>query len=443
MLRRKLSGQPSWLAIQRCCQPLPSTYPSTFVLSKSFHRSQILESNPQRRPSFFSQVIDNIKQEMEKNKEMKENIKKFRQEAEKLEHSDALQKARQKFQTVESEANKGSEVLKERFGSFKDKFEDVLEEAGKTDIAKKAGQFTEGIGKTAKDAAESISETGHKIGQTQAFQAISQTASVVKKELDKSGMQVHMYCRPVKLRKRKEVPDDAEEKIVEPNLDATGMELHKDSKFFQNWQNFKENNPYVNKVVDWKMKYDESENPVIRASRLLTDKVSDIMGGLFQKTELSETLTEICKADPNFDKNKFLLQCETDIIPNILEAMVQGDLEILKDWCYEAPYNILATPIKQAKALGMRFDSKIIDIDNIDLALGKMMDQGPVLIITFTAQQIMCLRDSAGKVVEGDADKIMRVNYVWVLCRDQTELDPRAAWKLLELAATNMQEQFV
>lgn len=50
------------------------------------------------------------------------------------------------------------------------------------------------------------------------------------------------------------------------------------------------------------MKYEESDNPVIRASRLLTDKVTDIMGGLFQKTELSETLTEICKLDPSFDK---------------------------------------------------------------------------------------------------------------------------------------------
>lgn len=58
----------------------------------------------------------------------------------------------------------------------------------------------------------------------------------------------------------------------------------------------------MNKVLDWKIKYEESENPMIRASRLLTDKVTDIMGGLFQKTELSETLTEICKLDPSFDK---------------------------------------------------------------------------------------------------------------------------------------------
>lgn len=31
-----------------------------------------------------------------------------------------------------------------------------------------------------------------------------------------------------------------------------------------------------------------------------------------------------------------------------------------------------------------------------------MMDQGPVLILSFTAQQIMAIRDSSGRVVEGD-----------------------------------------
>lgn len=118
----------------------------------------------------------------------------------------------------------------------------------------------------------------------------------------------------------------------------------------------------MNKVLDWKIKYEESDNPVIRASRLLTDKVTDMMGGLFQKTELSETLTEICKLDPSFDKVKFLRDCEIDIIPNILEAMVRGDLEILKDWCHEAPYNLIAQPLQQAKKLRYRLDSKILGI---------------------------------------------------------------------------------
>lgn len=147
--------------------------------------------------------------------------------------------------------------------------------------------------------------------------------------------------------------------------------------------------------------------------------------------------------DPNFCKEQFLKDCEKDIIPNILEAQIRGDLDILQDWCFEAMFNVLATPIRQAHQLGYMFDSQILDIDDVDIAMGKMMDQGPVLAITFTAQQILCLRDSKGTVIEGDPDKVMRITYIWVLCRDQSELDPRAAWRLLELAATNQAEQFL
>lgn len=94
-----------------------------------------------KRPSFFSQFIDNLKQEMDKNKDMKDNIKKFREEAQKLEQSDALKTARQKFNTVESEASKGGDVLRERIDSLKGRVQDVLEEAGKSDLGKRASNL--------------------------------------------------------------------------------------------------------------------------------------------------------------------------------------------------------------------------------------------------------------------------------------------------------------
>ena len=43
-------------------------------------------------------------------------------------------------------------------------------------------------------------------------------------------------------------------------------------------------------------------------------------GGMFSKTEMSEVLTEICKMDPNFDKEQFIRDCQFDIIPNVLEV---------------------------------------------------------------------------------------------------------------------------
>ena len=74
--------------------------------------------------------------------------------------------------------------------------------------------------------------------------------------------------------------------------------------------------------------------------------------------------------------------------------------------CYEAPFNVLATPIRQAKTMGLTISSRVLDIDSLDLAMGKMMEQGPVLVITFNSQQILCVKDRDGKVVEGSEDKV-------------------------------------
>lgn len=92
--------------------------------------------------------------------------------------------------------------------------------------------------------------------------------------------------------------------------------------------------------------------------------------------------------------------------------------------------------------LGYHLNCQVLDVDNVDLLMGKVVEQGPILVISFVAQQKMCVQDKAGTVIEGSLDKIMRVNYVWVLCRDQTELDPRAAWRLMDLSA-NSSEQLI
>lgn len=394
------------------------------------------------RKGFLGEFLDNIKQELNKNKEMKENIKKFREEAKKLEESDALKQARRKYKTIESETVKTSEVLKKKFGNLTETVKEGLEEVSRTDIGKKIKEGVEEAAKTAKTSAETVSKSGEKFGKTSAFRAISQGVEGIKKEIGDMG-HTGPYRPPPRLRKRTEFSSKGsgdDQKVFEANEEAMGVVLHKDSKWYQQWKDFKDNNVVFNRFFEMKMKYDESDNAFIRASRAVTDRMTDLIGGLFSKTEMSEVLTEILKVDPSFDKDAFLKQCEQDIIPNILEAMIRGELEILKDWCYEATYSQLAHPIQQAKAMGLRFHSKILDIDNIDLAMGKMMDQGPVLIITFQAQLVMVIRNTKGDVVEGDPDKVLRMMYVWALCRDQEELNPYAAWRLLDISASSTEQ---
>uniref|UniRef100_A0A8C2F4Y2 Mitochondrial import inner membrane translocase subunit TIM44 n=1 Tax=Cyprinus carpio TaxID=7962 RepID=A0A8C2F4Y2_CYPCA len=394
------------------------------------------------RKGFLGEFMDNLKQELSKNKEMKENIKKFREEAKKLEESEALKQARRKYKTIESETVKTSEVLKKTLGTISETVKEGLGEVGRSDIGKKIKEGVEEAAKTAKHSAETVSKGGEKLGKTGAFRAISQGVESVKKEIGDLG-QIGPYRPPSRLRKRSDFSSKAggtEAKVFEANEEAMGVVLHKDSKWYQQWKDFKDNNAVFNRFFEMKMKYDESDNAFIRASRAVTDKMTDIIGGLFSKTEMSEVLTEILKVDPNFDKDSFLKQCERDIIPNILEAMIQGELDVLKDWCYEATYSQLAHPIQQAKAMGLQFHSKILDIDNIDLAMGKMMEQGPVLIITFQAQLVMVIRNVKGEVVEGDPEKVLRMMYVWALCRDQDELNPYAAWRLLDISASSTEQ---
>uniref|UniRef100_A0A8D2PYE1 Translocase of inner mitochondrial membrane 44 n=1 Tax=Zosterops lateralis melanops TaxID=1220523 RepID=A0A8D2PYE1_ZOSLA len=305
---------------------------------------------------------ENIKQELAKNKEMKESIKKFRDEAKKLEESDALREARRKYVS----------------------FGDVLPDHPEPGVV-----FS------------------------------LQGVETVKKELDESVLgQTGPYRRPERLRKRTEYSGERikEQRVFEANEEAMGMVLHKDSKWYQQWKDFKDNNVVFNRFFEMKMKYDESDNAFIRASRAVTDRVTDLLGGLFSKTEMSEVLTEILRVDPSFDKDRFLKQCERDIIPNVLEALISGELDILKDWCYEA---VSENPQKIPKNLFFSWKFGLF---------GKKSVQNPPKIMIFFFLE------------SGKSDKVLRMLYVWALCRDQDELNPYMAWRLLDISSSSTEQ---
>lgn len=129
------------------------------------------------------------------------------------------------------------------------------------------------LGKQAQNVASSVADASAKVASTQSFQAVAGAAQVVREEIELGQIGDKIYRPPAKLRKRTQQSSSADAQDIAPNTEAMGIELHKDSKFYQSWEKFKDTNPYVNKMLDWKIKFDESENPVIKASRLLTNKV--------------------------------------------------------------------------------------------------------------------------------------------------------------------------
>ena len=73
-----------------------------------------------------------------------------------------------------------------------------------------------------------------------------------------------------------------------------------------------------------------------------------------------------------------------------------GNLEVLEDWCHEAAFNQLAFPIRAALEQKLMFDARVLDITDVEIIAAKLMEQGPVLVITFSAQQIMVHCENGG-----------------------------------------------
>ena len=57
-------------------------------------------------------------------------------------------------------------------------------------------------------------------------------------------------------------------KVIEADETTTGVEMHKDSRFSQSWQNFKDSNPVMNKFVDYRL--DTRFNPQFNSDSLVS-----------------------------------------------------------------------------------------------------------------------------------------------------------------------------
>ncbi|CCD71993.1 putative mitochondrial import inner membrane translocase subunit tin-44 [Caenorhabditis elegans] len=391
-------------------------------------------SNPAPKRGFLNNLIDNVRDEMQKNKELQEHQQQLKARMQELNESDALKDARKKFEIVEKETLKSSEVVKQKIEELSDHMKKMVHEIQKTEAGKKMTEAGAEALKQARKAAEHVEKVAEKVGDTEVYKHVSTSMKTVKDEIDNIA-DVRMYSRPEALTKRTDGFDLEKERVVEANDSATDVTLHKDSKWYSGWKNFSESNTYYHKLLDWKIKYDESDNMAVRMMRGVTEKIGSVFSG---QNEVSEVLTEIHKIDANFDKQEWLRFCETKIIPNILEAFIRFDLEVLQSWCHERAYTQLSTVVKEYQKMHFSTkDSRIIDINKVEMATGKMMEQGPVLIISFQVYMINVTKNADGKVVEGDPDNPKRINHIWVLCRDVEEYNPALAWKLLEV---HMQE---
>ncbi len=89
-----------------------------------------------------------------------------------------------------------------------------------------------------------------------------------------------------------------------------------------------------------------------------------------------------------------------NLVPRLLKAHFLGDIRELKPWCGEAVYHKLAADIRARKADGIVFDSNILSIDENQLIFKLVEDMGPVIVAIYMVQQINCIRNKEGEIIE-------------------------------------------
>jgi len=171
-----------------------------------------------------------------------------------------------------------------------------------------------------------------------------------------------------------------------------------------------------------------SQNPLVYRMFSAYDSV-------FAETEEGEAVRAFRKMEPDFLVQTALEEIEDDLAPTVIKAFLRGDMATIDGYCSEGAGAAVKQSIRDRLAAGRKSNETILSISDINLMTAKVVDKvGPIMVVSFMCQQINCLYDNKGNVVEGSEDEIVGVFYVFGLTREYDEVDTEYKWKIKEFA---------
>ncbi|KAK7528981.1 mitochondrial inner membrane translocase subunit TIM44 [Phyllosticta citriasiana] len=316
--------------------------------------------------------------------------------------------------------------------------------------------------------AKVLKTTGSAIGQSAAWTWDTVPVKVIRKGANATGKGLEKITRPVReteaYKNVKDVIDDGSssryggwvekeerrkkreererksgkprtlEKMEEDPNAGTNVTLHKDAAWKESWRDFRENSRLMQSVFAMKSTYRESENPLISTAR----SISDSIAGFFAENETAMVIKKFKEMDPTFQLEPFLTEMREYILPEVLDAYVKGDIEVLKLWLSAAQYQVYAALMQQYTTAGMKSDGRILDIRNVEILNARLLDPGeiPVFIVTCRTQEVHTFKNAkTGELAAGMEDKVQQVTYAIGVTRIPEDVNnpETRGWRLIEL----------
>jgi len=163
---------------------------------------------------------------------------------------------------------------------------------------------------------------------------------------------------------------------------------------------------------------------------------------MFGESEIAASIREMKEIDRSFMLEDFAEEIEYVVAPHIVQSFLEGNSERLEIQCGEAAFAAVNASIKARKQNKMTLDTNILaGPKEVELKGAQRMDKGaPCFIWTFNTQQVNCLRDREGEIIEGAVDDIRTVFYAMAVTRHpELEKTLEYPWQVSELAIVGNQ----
>eukprot|EP00816_Leptocylindrus_hargravesii_P006987 CAMPEP_0196820544 /NCGR_PEP_ID=MMETSP1362-20130617/75795_1 /TAXON_ID=163516 /ORGANISM="Leptocylindrus danicus, Strain CCMP1856" /LENGTH=373 /DNA_ID=CAMNT_0042199475 /DNA_START=144 /DNA_END=1262 /DNA_ORIENTATION=- len=174
--------------------------------------------------------------------------------------------------------------------------------------------------------------------------------------------------------------------------------------------------------------WETSQNPWVY-------RLSSVYDTLTAESEFALATKELNRLDPDFTLEQFKMDLMDTTIPEIMDYFLSGNIKQLKRWLGEAVYNKLSAEIRIRKQEGLIVDPNILSFDNSEILACQVegVEKGsPIILFHFMCQQINCVRNKDGEVVEGGEDEIRANSYVVALQREYDDENGTLNWKIID-----------
>lgn len=155
---------------------------------------------------------------------------------------------------------------------------------------------------------------------------------------------------------------------------------------------------------------------------------SPLAAGVTPDSSLGKALSRIMVADRSFDTEQFIGGA-SGAFEMILTAFSHGDRETLEPLVNEDVYSDFATAIDAREEAEQTLDTQIVDLVPPTIENATLDGSIAEITVLFEAEIISVLRDSEGRILEGNPSDTETIKNVWTFARDTSTRDPN--WLLI------------